>query len=104
MQLKKKGRKEAGEYDWKGAYIPGTYYFDVCKTFSVGIFQWEHNKKKNGLRKSAVKLRIKGYTSFPDDVFAAAEKWCDDLDNGVPLPGTKTITIRQGVKSCRKGV
>jgi hypothetical protein len=96
MQLKKKGRKEAGEYDWKGAYMPGTYYFGVCKTFSVGIFQWENTQ--HGLRKSAVKFRIKGYISNPDDVLAAAEKWCDDLDNGAQLPGTKTITIKRKVK------
>ena len=62
------------------------------RTFSVGIFQWIPKSSGNGLKKSAVKLRIKGYSNKPEKVYEAATFWCKCLDAGIEIK-QKTLSV-----------
>ena len=78
-------KKEAYKHDFSGSLAPdinGTTKFRV-DTFSVGCFQWLPKKNGKGLKKSAVKFRVRGYVRDAEDVYSAAEKICRELDAGV---------------------
>lgn len=85
--LLKTDRKAEGRHDWSGSCVPGSQY--PGETFSVGIFQWVKNAS-GGLKKTSVKIRVRGYTSSPDDVYRLADKFCDMLDAGKD-PGVKSV-------------
>ena len=76
--------KEVGKHDFSGSCTPDkTFYWN---TFSVGIFEWVQKAGGKGLKKSAVKYRVKGYSSNPEAVYARAKEICEKLDNGEILP------------------
>ena len=62
------------------------------QTFSVGIFQWIPTKSRSGLRKSAVKYRVKGKPSNPEEVFARADQVVKNLNAGwVPIKKSEAV-------------
>ena len=81
-------RKQLNKHDFSGSCAPGQRYTPHTNTFSVGIFQWVQARK--GLKKSAVKIRVRGYVREPDLVYRVAEKLCAMLDNGDD-PGIKSV-------------
>jgi hypothetical protein len=72
-------KREVYEWDYDGACSPGNEY-SGHNTFSVGIFQWIP-KTREGLKRSKVIYRIKGYVSNPDDVYEKAQKLVNMLNN-----------------------
>ena len=81
----KKDRKVLGKHDYSGECNPDNPVAGSFRTFSVGVFEWLP-KSKSGLKKSKAKIRIRGYTSDPETVYALAERFCDMLDRGEDLP------------------
>lgn len=81
------------EYDFSGSCRPvnGQAY---CKfnTFSVGIFQWLPGKK--GLKKSPVKVRVRGYSSNPEMVYEKAREICRKFENGI-YNGPRELWVSQ---------
>ena len=73
----KTDREKVYKHDWSG-HCDGRL---GMATFSVGIFQWIPKVKK-GLKKTAVKYRVRGYASNPQKVYQRAEEVCDYLDSG----------------------
>ena len=91
MKHEKKNRKLEGKHDYSGSWSPGQAP-GMCQTFSVGVFQWLPKANGKGLKKSAVKLRVRGSSSYPGKVYHYAETACDDFDMGIPYE-MKTITV-----------
>lgn len=84
-----------GVHDYSGEYIPGNSRpYGNCNTFSVGIFQWLKKSSGKGLKKSAVKFRVKGYSHKPDQVFRVAVRYCMMFDQGIPVSG-KSYTVKR---------
>jgi hypothetical protein len=88
MNEKTNSRKEAGKHDYSGSCAPGQAWSG--NTFSVGIFQWVPKASGKGLKKTAVKVRVRGYSSDPKQVYRLAEIFCDMLDRGED-PGVKSV-------------
>jgi hypothetical protein len=84
--------KEAYKHDYSGSCAPGQSQAVMNIMFSVGIFQWLPKSSGKGLKKSAVKFRIKGNSSSPKAIYKTAEHWCKMMDKGV-MPSTKSMTI-----------
>ncbi len=74
--------KVVWKHDFYGEWAPGNPHSLRSATFSVGVFQWLPKLNGQGIRKSEVKCRIKGYTNKPEDVFAKAREICKELDEG----------------------
>lgn len=81
---------EAGKHGFSGACAPGQRYGGFGLTFSLGIFEWVPTKK--GLKKSAVKVRVKGPTSKPELVEAKAREIAAALDAGT-YSGPKNVSV-----------
>ena len=84
--------KEAYKHDYSGSCAPECNDANRWDTFSVGCFQWIPKTSGQGLKKSAVKFRVKGYVSNPEKVYQKAAEICEKLDNGW-IPNTKSITV-----------
>ncbi len=95
-------KKEMYKHDYSGNCGPyGAEYFSNT-TFSVGCFRWIPKAGGTGLKKSAVKIRIKGYSFDPQKVYDKAEEICRKLNAGW-LPKTKTIFVGgKDAQSCAK--
>jgi hypothetical protein len=78
--ITRKDRKQEGKHDWSGSCSPGSFVLNA--TFSVGIFEWVLTSDGKGLKKTAVKYRIKGYSSNPEAVYARSDEVCDVMDRG----------------------
>jgi hypothetical protein len=89
MSEKTNSRKEAGKHDYSGSWAPDKSHH-AAETFSVGIFRWVPKASGNGLKKTAVKMRVRGYSSDPKQVYRLAEIFCDMLDRGED-PGVKSV-------------
>ncbi len=86
--------KELNRHDFSGSYAsPNRCEYFTNETFSVGCFQWVKKANGKGLKKSAVKFRVKGPSSAPELVFNAAKEICSELDNGW-APTTKSMTVK----------
>jgi hypothetical protein len=79
--ITRKDRKQEGKHDWSGSCAPDKYGWNT--TFSVGVFEWVKKSDGKGLKKTAVKYRIKGYSIKPEAVYARAEEVCDMMDRGM---------------------
>ena len=84
--------KELYKHDFSGAYAPGGLSGFNNNTFSVGIFQWVPKANGKGLKKSAVKVRVKGYVSQPEKVYEAAKRICAELDAGT-YTGKRYVSV-----------
>lgn len=81
--------KKAGKHDYSGCYEG----LRNTKTFSVGIFEWIPTKTFTGLKKSAVKFRIRGRQEDAKLVRIRAMFWCHEMDRG-RFPKGKSETVR----------
>ena len=84
--------KQAYKHDFSGMCAPNSKGASMHTTFSVGIFQWLPKASGKGLKKSAVKFRIKGSVSESDKVYRTANVFCSQMDVGV-YPKTKSMTV-----------
>ena len=83
--------KKAYKHDYSGSCVPGKHYTGQ-QTFSVGIFQWLPKSSGKGLKKSAVKFRIKGNVNNAENVYKRAKEFCKIMDEGF-VPEKKSITV-----------
>ncbi len=83
---------EAYKHGFDGSCAPGSHYSSGQVSFSVGVFQWLPTAAGRGLKRSPVKIRIKGYMSEPERVYAAAREVCTKLDAGW-VPDKKSISV-----------
>jgi hypothetical protein len=70
-----------GMWDYDGACKPqgdGSTRYLSQATFSVGCFQWVQKSSSKGLKRGKVAKRFSGPTSDPQQVYAAAARWCTD--------------------------
>lgn len=72
---------EAFKHGYDGNCKPGKHYSEQ-QTFSVGIFQWLPKASGKGVKRSAVKYRVRGNIDNADAVFARALEVCTQLDAG----------------------
>lgn len=78
-------RKEEFKHDFSGSCAPyGIQVYANFSTFSVGIFQWLLRASGKGLKKSAVKYRVRGSVSNQKAVYKRAEEVCNELDEEFP--------------------
>jgi len=70
-------KPKAGDWDFDGSCRPGSGLMS-CNTFSVGIFQWVAKSNKNGIKRSAVVKRIRGFTSNPQKVYSEAKNYINE--------------------------
>jgi hypothetical protein len=87
-------KKEAFRHSFGGLYTPDKAELIQYRpeTFSVGIFQWIPKANGKGLKKSAVKFRVKGSSKHPERVYEKAYEMCEFLDNGGKLTA-KSCTV-----------
>ena len=86
----------AGRHDFDGSCSPSKYVSHINhQTFSVGVFQWLLKTDKKSLKRSAVKVRVKGLVSDPEAVNARAREVAEQLDAGT-YTGPKTIDLTRG--------
>lgn len=86
--------KEQGKHDYSGSCAPGKTAFHN-NTFSVGIFRWVAKASGNGVKKSAVIVRVSGSTSAPENVYNKAREICAALDIGT-YSGPKFVKVKHG--------
>ena len=84
--------KQANKHDFSGSCAPERGVTQWNATFSVGVFQWIHKSNGKNLKKSTVKVRIKGLTSCPEAVYDKAREICAQLDAGT-YAGKKNVTV-----------
>lgn len=74
--------QEAFKHSFDGACAPGVSTFASQIGFSVGVFQWVPKASGKGLKRTAVKVRVKGWLRDADAVYAKAHELCRLLDDG----------------------
>jgi len=90
---------EKGKYDFEGSeslkeveetasYLSSRYKQTF---FSVGIFQWIPTKDGKGLKRSPVRVRVRGQCLYPEKVYALARQIVNELDMGA-YTGKKNVT------------
>lgn len=82
---------EEGKHDFSGQCAPkgnGTTW----STFSVGVFQWLPKAGGIGVKRSAVKVRVKGSSSNPEKVYDKAEEIVAALDAGT-YTGKRNVIV-----------
>lgn len=89
-------KKEAYKHDYSGSFIPIDGHGRICsqETFSVGIFQWVPKSSGEGLKKTAVKYRVRGYVAQDKAVYKRAEEICSRMDNGTWVYNKKSEMVR----------
>lgn len=86
--------QNAGKHDYDKAAATD-WASSTAETFSIGIFKWvPKSNPKNGVKRSAVVLRVTGPTSESDEVLKAAEWAVGKLDEGTDF-ARKSISFRQ---------
>lgn len=87
---------KAYKHGYTGSLAPfgGEPKFSSQSTFSVGIFQWLPKKTGVGLKKSAVKYRVRGYVSNADAVYTRAKEICSRMDNETWVYNKKSEMVK----------
>ena len=83
-----------GKHEYSGAWSPrvgGQYYSNT--TFSVGIYEAFPEFAGERAGKSAVKVRVSGYTIKPELVYQKAREICEQLDAGT-YAGPKNVSVK----------
>lgn len=83
---------EEGKHSFAGLCAPGERSWPSQAGFSVGVFQWVPTIDGQGLKKSAVKVRVKGLVGEAEKVYAKAREVCQQLDAGEAIR-QKSITV-----------
>jgi len=83
-----------GGHSFDGAYTPDSVSSPWASQigFSVGVFQWVPKSSGKGLKKSAVKVRVKGWVRDAEKAYAKARELCLRLDAGESI-SQKSITV-----------
>lgn len=84
---------KTGKHDFDGGYMPGIERHNWNQTFSVGVFQWVLKVSGNGIKRSAVKVRVRGQCHDAEKVYAKAREIAAELDAGT-YAGPKNVTVR----------
>ena len=89
-------KKEAYKHGYSGSCSPkdGHGVWDSQETFSVGIFQWIPKSSGTGLKKTAVKYRVKGRVEQYKAVYKRAEEICSRMDNLTWVYNKKSEMVR----------
>lgn len=82
---------EAGTHGYRGSYLPKEGCTPNHATFSLGVFEWVL-AKSGGVKRSAVKVRVRGLCRNADAVEAEAARVAAELDNGT-YSGPKRVTV-----------
>lgn len=84
----------AHKHGFDGSCAPGgaAHFGSQQIGFSVGVFQWLPKSDGKGLKRSAVKIRVKGWVSDAERVYAKARELCQRLDAGESVD-QKSITV-----------
>ena len=85
--------KQEYRHDFSGSCAPNFKGSSMHNTFSVGIFQWLPKASGKGLKKSAVKFRVKGNVSDAKKVYVIAKMHCLLMNDG-KIPTTKSMTVK----------
>ena len=64
-------------------------------TFSLGVFEILPKASGKGTKRGPVKVRVYGFVSDPDSVYAKAREIVDLLDRG-EYTGPKTVRVGRG--------
>ena len=64
-----------------------------CKMFSLGIFQWMPKSGGKGLKMGKAKVRVSGFSSNPEAVYARAHKIISELNAGT-YTGPKNVRVK----------
>lgn len=84
---------EAHKHGFDGSCAPGVSVgFTGQIGFSLGVFQWVPKSGGKGLKKSAVKVRIKGWVRDAEKVYSKAREVCQKLDAGETI-SQKSISV-----------
>lgn len=72
------------EFDYDGSCAPEKFKakgWSIApnQTFSVGIFQWIPKKYGEGLKRSRVMKRMRGYSNQPEELYERAGKYVATL-------------------------
>jgi hypothetical protein len=85
--------REIGKHAFDGACAPREgANISGQGTFSLGIFEWIPTANKKGVKRSAVKVRVKGWVSSSGMVYAAARRIVKRLDEG-KYTGPKILSL-----------
>ena len=80
-----------GKHDFSGACAPAHPQAYSDAAFSVGIFEWVKSSTKRP-KKSKVKVRVRGWASRPEAVYARAREIVAKLDAGT-YDGAKVVEL-----------
>ena len=80
-----------GKHGFSGSCAPGGAG-TLWHTFSVGVFQWVAKAGGRGVKKSAVKVRVKGVCSTPEKVYEKAAEIIAALDAGT-YSGPRNVSV-----------
>lgn len=84
---------EAFKHGFDGSCAPGASTgFASQIGFSVGVFQWVPKSGGKGLKRTAVKVRVKGWVRDAEKVYSKAREVCQLLDAG-GVVGQKSISV-----------
>lgn len=85
--------QEAYKHSFDGSCAPGgAAGYSGQIGFSLGVFQWVPKSGGKGLKKSAVKVRIKGWVRDAEKVYSKAREVCQKLDAGETI-GQQSISV-----------
>lgn len=82
---------KAGTHGYRGSHLPKEGYTPNHATFSLGVFEWVP-AKSGGVKRSAVKVRVRGLCSNAAAVEAEAARVANELNNGT-YSGPKRVTV-----------
>lgn len=86
--------KKAYSHDFSGNCAPGRMAnYSSQDTFSVGIFQWVPKASGKGLKRTAVKYRIRGPVGKAEEIYARAQDVCKYLNSGKRM-NRKSETVK----------
>lgn len=77
--MKTEETAQAFEWDFDGSCAPGRTNYQYI-TFSLGCFQWVPRASLKGLKRGPVAKRIRGYSSHPEEAYARAKAYCDEMN------------------------
>lgn len=82
---------QPGTHAFTGQFAPSKKQMIGQQSFSVGIFEWLSKANGKGVKRGAVKVRVKGPTHAEQAVLDKAREIAQQLDAGI-YEGPRTVT------------
>ena len=82
-----------GTHAFSGEFMPSKRQLSGQQTFSVGIFEWLAKANGRGVKRGAVKVRVKGPIHTEQAVLDKAREIAHQLDTG-SYQGPRTVAAR----------